>query len=54
MGPPARLTPPQELRYPWINKSVPRPLTTEAVSGIWVVNPADPFQGLGSKLSPVV
>uniref|UniRef100_A0A8C0ADB4 dual-specificity kinase n=1 Tax=Bos mutus grunniens TaxID=30521 RepID=A0A8C0ADB4_BOSMU len=52
--PSARLTPAQALRHPWISKSVPRPLTIEKVSGKRVVNPANAFQGLGSKLPPVV
>lgn len=52
--PSARLTPAQALRHPWISKSVPRPVTLEKVSGKRVVNPADAFQGLGSKLPPVV
>lgn len=53
--PSARLTPAQALRHPWISKSVPRPLTTiDKVSGKRVVNPASAFQGLGSKLPPVV
>ncbi|XP_019484662.1 PREDICTED: dual specificity tyrosine-phosphorylation-regulated kinase 3 isoform X2 [Hipposideros armiger] len=52
--PSARLTPAQALRHPWISKSVPRPLTIEKVSGKRVVNPTNAFQGLGSKLPPVV
>ncbi|XP_008152397.1 dual specificity tyrosine-phosphorylation-regulated kinase 3 isoform X1 [Eptesicus fuscus] len=52
--PTARLTPAQALRHPWISKSVPKPLTVEKVSGKRVVNSANAFQGLGSKLPPVV
>lgn len=52
--PSARLTPAQALRHPWISKSVPRPLAMEKLSGKRVVNPASAFQGLGSKLPPVV
>ncbi|XP_052056189.1 dual specificity tyrosine-phosphorylation-regulated kinase 3 isoform X3 [Apodemus sylvaticus] len=52
--PSARLTPAQALRHPWISKSTPRPLTMDKVSGKRVVNPTNSFQGLGSKLPPVV
>ncbi|XP_057626098.1 dual specificity tyrosine-phosphorylation-regulated kinase 3 [Chionomys nivalis] len=52
--PSARLTPAQALRHPWISKSAPRPLTMDKVSGKRVVNPTTAFQGLGSKLPPVV
>jgi len=33
---------------------VPRPITIEKVLGKQVVNPANAFQGLGSKLPPLV
>lgn len=52
--PSVRLTPTPALRHSWISKSVPRPLTTEKVSGKQVVNPAKAFQGLGSKLPQAV
>ncbi|XP_031237502.1 dual specificity tyrosine-phosphorylation-regulated kinase 3 isoform X1 [Mastomys coucha] len=52
--PSARLTPAQALKHPWISKSAPRPLTMDKVPGKRVVNPTNTFQGLGSKLPPVV
>ncbi|XP_051854461.1 dual specificity tyrosine-phosphorylation-regulated kinase 3 [Antechinus flavipes] len=51
--PSARLTPAQALRHPWISKPIPRPLTTDKMSGKRIVNPVNALQGLGSKLPPV-
>lgn len=52
--PSSRLTLAQASKHPWISKSVPRPLTTEKVSGKQVANSANSLQGLGSKRPSVV
>ncbi|KAM4861271.1 dual specificity tyrosine-phosphorylation-regulated kinase 3 [Thomomys bottae] len=52
--PSLRLTPAQALRHPWIIKSLPKSLTTDKVPGKPVVSPTNAFQGLSSKLPPVV
>ncbi|XP_048213609.1 dual specificity tyrosine-phosphorylation-regulated kinase 3 [Perognathus longimembris pacificus] len=52
--PSARMTPAQALRHPWILKSLPKSLTTDKAPGKPVVSPTNAFQGLSSKLPPVV
>ncbi|XP_028924895.1 dual specificity tyrosine-phosphorylation-regulated kinase 3 isoform X1 [Ornithorhynchus anatinus] len=52
--PSARLTPAQALRHPWISKPAPRPLVLDKAAGKRIGSQAGPFQGLGSKLPPVV
>ncbi|XP_012872801.1 PREDICTED: dual specificity tyrosine-phosphorylation-regulated kinase 3 isoform X1 [Dipodomys ordii] len=52
--PSARMTPAQALRHPWISKALPKSLTTDKVPGKPVVSPTNAFQGLSSKLPPVV
>ncbi|XP_053562566.1 dual specificity tyrosine-phosphorylation-regulated kinase 3 isoform X2 [Bombina bombina] len=52
--PAARITPSQALRHHWILKRMPKPPVTDKSSGKRIVSHASSFQGIGSKLPPVV